>query len=175
MASSFGHAILGYTIAKVGKTNSKLLMTLAIISSFLPDADVLLHYQGVPYGSMWGHRGFTHSIVFALLWSGLLLLVFKKIRQWSSFLVLFFSTVSHGIIDAMTTGGKGIGFFIPFTDERYFLPDAFRQIKVSPMSIKRFFADWEWGKSVLMSEFVWIFIPCITILILLKYLSYGNK
>ncbi|HVR39947.1 MAG TPA: metal-dependent hydrolase, partial [Thermoanaerobaculia bacterium] len=43
-----------------------------VIASILPDADVAGFAFGIPYGSMFGHRGFTHSILFALLASLLL-------------------------------------------------------------------------------------------------------
>lgn len=170
MASVFGHLVASYTITKVGKANSKLLIALALISSCLPDGDILFHNMGVPYGSPIGHRGFTHSIVFAIAWSGILVLVFRVFRNWKAYFILFFSTVSHGIIDAMTTGGKGIGFFIPLWDDRYFLP--WRFIKVSPMSASRFFSEWGWN--VIISEFQGIFLPCLVILILFKVLRNGD-
>ncbi len=175
MASAFGHAIMGYTISKLGKTSSRLLMGIAIVTSIFPDADIILHNMGVNYDSPFGHRGFTHSIFFALIWSGFMLLIFKKIRHWASYLIIFFSAISHGLIDAMTTGGKGIGFFIPFLNDRFFLPDFMRCIKVSPMSIERFFNNPERAFKILLSEFYWIFIPCIIVLILMKIFGYGNK
>ena len=79
------------------------------------------------------------------------------------FLVIFLSTVSHGILDAMTTGGMGVGFFIPFDNDRFFFP--FQVIKVSPLGIKKFFS--EWGIQVIFSEFKYIFIPCSLILLIL--------
>lgn len=171
MASIFGHLVASYTISEIGKANSRLLVGLALVSSFLPDGDILFHNMGIPYSSPYGHRGFTHSIFFALMWSSLLILLFKQFRKIKPFLILFFATISHGILDAMTTGGKGVGFFVPFIDERYFLP--WRFIKVSPMSASRFFS--EWGMNVITSEFKYIFLPCLVVLILVKAIRYGNK
>jgi inner membrane protein len=37
------------------------------IATILPDADVAAFAVGIPYGATFGHRGFTHSILFALL------------------------------------------------------------------------------------------------------------
>lgn len=170
MASIFGHLVASYTITEVGKANSKLLIGLALVSSCLPDGDILFHNMGVPYGSPFGHRGFTHSIFFAAAWGGLLILIFRALRNWKAYLILFFSTVSHGLLDAMTTGGKGIGFFIPFWDDRYFLP--WRLIKVSPMSASKFFSEWGW--KVIVSEFQVIFLPCLLIFILIKAMRNGN-
>jgi len=121
MASVFGHAIVGYTITKAASIkNYKWLLLLAILSSVLPDLDVLTFNFGIPYSHPFGHRGFTHSIVFAIIWAVLLMFFFGKQNRVLWFVVIFFSTVFHGILDAMTTGGKGIGFFIPFNNERFF-------------------------------------------------------
>jgi inner membrane protein len=77
---------------------------------------------------------------------------------------VFLSTVSHGILDAMTSGGRGVGFFIPLNNDRYFFP--FRGIKVSPIGIKDFFS--EWGIHVILSELKYIVVPCIIVLLILK-------
>ena len=162
MASIFGHGVLGYTISKVAsKTISKQLVVLAIVSSILPDIDVLTFHFGISYESPFGHRGFTHSILFALIWTVSIMYVFGKNQKKLYFLVIFFSTISHGFLDAMTTGGRGVGFFIPFDDERYFLP--FRMIKVSPLNVAHFFSEWGW--QVILSELKYIFVPCIIVLI----------
>jgi inner membrane protein len=82
-------------------------------------------------------------------------------------IVLFLSTISHGLLDAMTTGGRGVGFFIPFENSRYFFP--LRIIKVSPIGIEKFFS--EWGVQVILSELKYIGIPCGLILLLLQVMD----
>jgi inner membrane protein len=165
MASIFGHAIVGCTVSKIiSNNNSKLLLVLAIASTILPDIDVLTFNFGIPYEAPFGHRGFTHSILFAVLWATLLMFVFWKLNRIIWWIVIFISTISHGILDAMTSGGRGVGFFIPFHNERYFFP--FREIIVSPIGIERFFS--ERGIRVIFSELKYIFIPCIIILLFLK-------
>ena len=67
-------------------------------------------------------------------------------------------TASHGMLDAMTDGGRGIAFFAPFDDTRYFLP--FRPIKVSPIGIAFLSTR---GLTVLWSEFLWVWIPATII------------
>ncbi|MBT8327501.1 MAG: metal-dependent hydrolase [Bacteroidia bacterium] len=164
MASLFGHGLVGYTFTKViDSTSNKVLFLLAIISSILPDLDILAFKFGVPYSHPLGHRGFTHSILFAIIWALLLALVFGKHRKRVFTIVVFLSTVSHGLLDALTTGGKGIGFFIPFDNSRYFFP--YQVIKVSPLGINKFFS--EWGIQVILSELKYIAIPCCIILITL--------
>jgi inner membrane protein len=161
MASIFGHAVVGLTITKLFDKKDKKLLLLAVVSSFLPDIDVLAFNFGIPYSHPLGHRGFTHSIIFAILWALLLTLIFGRKSKLKWFFVIFLSTISHGILDAMTSGGKGVGFFIPFNNERMFFP--FREIVVSPLGVERFFS--EWGLQVVLSEFKYIFIPCIIILL----------
>lgn len=171
MASVFGHGLAAFTISKIVKYNSsKILLVLAIASAIIPDLDVIAFKFGIPYLHPLGHRGFTHSVVFAILWASVLTYIFGKLQKRFYFIVLFLSTLSHGILDAMTTGGKGIGFFIPFDSSRYFFP--WQVIRVSPLGIKKFFS--ERGMQVIMSELKYIAIPCVIILITLYFLKKEN-
>jgi len=166
MASIFGHGLVAFTITKVSDFKAvKLLIVLAIVSSILPDLDVISFKYGISYAHPLGHRGFTHSVVFAILWATLVSIFFKA-RKTTVFFVIFLSTLSHGILDALTTGGEGVGFFIPFNNERFFFP--WRFIKVSPIGIDRFFSNW--GLKVIASELIFIGIPC-AILLLASYFS----
>ena len=161
MASVFGHAALagamGATLPKV--LRRKGVIILGVLCSMMPDLDVLSFKFGIPYSGFWGHRGMTHSIVFGAAFGLLMMFLFHFRAEIKDKLILTFyymiCTISHGVLDGMTTGGKGIAFFSPFDDDRYFLP--FRMIKVSPIGISNFFN--EWGLAVIKSEFVWIGIP----------------
>ena len=171
MASIFGHAVVGYTIAKViDSKHLRWLMFAAIFSTILPDFDVLAFKFGIAYEHPLGHRGFTHSIFFALFWALILMFALGKKNKFIWFLVIFLSTLSHGMLDAMTSGGRGVGFFIPFNNNRFFFP--FREIKVSPLGIEKFFSSW--GLQVILSEIKYIIIPCILILVFL-YLKKKKK
>ena len=163
MASAFGHALVAITI---GTTFNKKIVnwkfwTLGIVCSILPDADVITFKFGIPYESFWGHRGFTHSFLFALIMGVLFTSLFYRLqlKKLSSYLlILYFTlcTASHSILDAMTNGGLGVAFFSPWDNSRYFFP--WRPVKVSPIGIDSFLS--EWGMKVIMSEIVWIGIPC---------------
>ena len=172
MASAFGHALVAYTIGKsFSKTIfSKKFWIICVVLSILPDADVLSFKFGIPYESFWGHRGFTHSLVFAFLISAIVMFVFYwkinwQLRTWwTIFLCFFISTSSHGLLDAMTDGGRGVAFFSPFDNSRYFLP--WRPIRISPVGASKFFSDW--GLQVIKSELVWIALPCVAYLSAIK-------
>lgn len=147
------------------KTISPRLLTAGMIACILPDADVVGISLGVPRGSVWAHRGFTHSLAFAAF-IGLLGALWSRALQtapWRAFAFLFFATASHGVLDAFTTGGPGIAFLWPLTDARYFAP--WRVVEVSPIGITRFLSAR--GARVLASEIVWIWLPCTAMLALL--------
>jgi inner membrane protein len=165
MASAFGHAAASIALSQTGlisKPDWKLLF-LGIFVSVFPDADAIGFALGVPYNSFWGHRGFSHSIAFALILAGFITWFYRNQssrRKAGVFAFLFLSCISHAILDAMTTGGLGVAFFAPFNNKRYFLP--FRPIKVSPISVKAFFEGKGW--TVIKSEAIWIGVPAAAII-----------
>jgi inner membrane protein len=81
MASVFSHAVaalaIGACFYKPG--TPKRVWVTGALCSVIPDLDVLGFGFGVRYGDFWGHRGFTHSLLFAaLLASAVALLLFRQ-------------------------------------------------------------------------------------------------
>jgi len=134
--------------------------------TIVPDIDVLGFREGVPYASLFGHRGFTHSIFFSVLLAALLTIVsrpaFPRTSALASFAFLFACTVSHGLLDALTDGGLGVAFFSPFSNQRYFFP--WRPICVSPLSVAQFISGR--GSRVLASELQWVMLPSLGLFLL---------
>jgi inner membrane protein len=164
MASAFSHAFAAVALGKAytGKRMPWRFWALAVASAVLPDADVISFGFGIPYGSMFGHRGITHSLPFALAWAFLVVWCeFKQVarfsRRWWGLLAFFFVvTASHGVLDALTNGGRGVAFFAPFSSARYFFP--WHGIEVSPISVTQFLS--QRGGAVLRSEAKYIWVPC---------------
>ncbi|MFN3404368.1 MAG: metal-dependent hydrolase [Cytophagaceae bacterium] len=162
MASIFGHALAGIGIARslIKKPGFKIF-AIAVLCTIIPDADVLGHFMGIPYHHPFGHRGFTHSVFFAVVLSaGICFFGFKEYKFFSGkklclFSLFLFATMSHGLLDSLTNGGLGVAYFFPFDNTRYFFP--YRPIQVSPIGVKNFFS--EWGIRVIKSELIWIGIP----------------
>jgi len=126
----------------------------------VPDLDVIAFRFGIPYEHVLGHRGLSHSLFFsALLAAAITPLLFSRERQhWGRLWLFFFlATVSHAVLDALTTGGLGVAFFAPVENSRYFFP--WRPIEVSPLSVSRFFSAR--GLAVLRSEFLWVWGPSL--------------
>ncbi len=161
MASIISHAVAGaaLSIAFAPGGAPGRYWPIAIATAVLPDVDSLLfHFRYYP---ALGHRGFFHSPFLGLIVSFLLMLLFFRNevlfsgRWFRYFFVFFLVWTSHGLLDALTNGGRGVTFFSPFSSKRYFFP--WTPIQVSPMGIKPFFSSRGW--SVLKSEFVWIWLP----------------
>jgi len=163
MASALSHAVAALGIGACfyrRPGTPKRVWVVGVVCSMIPDFDVIGFRFGINYGDFWGHRGFTHSLLFAaLLASAVTLAVFRhasssldRLRIW---IYLFLATASHGFLDAMTDGGLGVAFFSPFDNHRYFLP--WRPLHVSPIGAGRFFTYR--GLEVLQSELLWIWLP----------------
>jgi len=150
----------------------KRICVVGAVCSVIPDLDVMSFRFGIRYGDFWGHRGFTHSFLFAaLLASAAILVCFRQVQpglgRLPIWIYFFLATASHGFLDALTDGGLGVAFFSPFDNTRYFLP--WRPIVVSPISVTRFFSDR--GVAVLQSELLWIWIPAGLLAILMFVLK----
>ena len=159
MASIFGHiaasTAIGY--AFFPRQVRPVTLLLAGFCAFAPDLDVMAFHFGVPYSSISGHRGWTHSAFFTVLFGSLL--------GWSAFrrapdaviiaLWCALAALSHPLLDMLTNGGLGCALAWPFSVSRMFFP--FRPILVSPLGAGAFFSVWGW--EVLKSEALWIGLP----------------
>jgi len=140
------------------------LMALALACAVLPDIDAVGLWLGIPYDHPFGHRGFTHSLPFAvaLAGGGTLLAPAVEAQPLTAFGVLLVSAASHGLLDALTNGGLGIALFSPFSQRRYFLP--WRVIEVSPLRPSALFS--RRGLRVLRAEMRWVWGPCLAVALL---------
>ncbi|MEI4946339.1 metal-dependent hydrolase [Aeromonas caviae] len=109
------------------------LLLAGVAIAMLPDADVLAFKLGVAYGHVFGHRGFTHSLL------------------------------SHSLLDSLTTGGKGVGWFWPWRDERFFAP--WQMIRVAPFKLEAYLTAR--GEAVILSGLYWIWLPGVVVMLVL--------
>jgi inner membrane protein len=156
MASAFTHAFVAVAAGKMYARDPmpRRFWITSIALSILPDLDVIGFAFGIRYEDFLGHRGFSHSIVFAMIAGAAVLPLFDP-RSWKLWLYFSIVTASHGFLDAMTDGGLGIAFFSPFVMTRYFLP--WTPVRVSPIGIVQFFSAW--GVAALVTEIAYIWIP----------------
>ena len=165
MATIISHAIAASALSTIGPkelSRTRLALVLATLA-MIPDLDVIGFRFGISYADALGHRGFTHSILFATIAAIITPLVaFPKVNAfqgawWILVGLSFVATLSHGVIDTFTDAGLGVGFFIPFDHTRYFAP--WRPLATSPLSISAFIN----GPAIriLLNEFIWIGLPLL--------------
>lgn len=154
------------------------LLAAGVVAAMLPDADVLAFALHIPYADAFGHRGASHSLLFA----GVLAVVaamwafFGSGRPWSAVscqprlapttarptvastvqaaAFVFICAASHPLLDAMTSGGLGVALAWPWSEHRFFAP--WRPIRVSPFAPQFFSAR---GLATLLSELRWVWLP----------------
>ena len=137
--ASFGHVAIGMACGRAYSDDpaiaKKAALTFAVIS-LLPDADAVGFLIGIPYNDSLGHRGATHSILFALF-VGLASYVYASrrklpVNRTAAFVTLI--ALSHPVLDTMTYGGGlGCALLWPFSDERFWAPIRF--IPVAPIGL----------------------------------------
>jgi inner membrane protein len=141
------------------------LVLAGVACSVIPDLDVLGFQFGIRYSALLGHRGLSHSLLFAAVLSAMFTFTLFRHRLEGSgviFAFLFVSTLSHGVLDMLTNGGLGVALFAPVTNTRYFFP--WRPIEVSPIEIRQFFSAW--GLRILASEGQWVWLPAAVVFLI---------
>jgi len=146
MPTFVGHSLVALSICAplqrtpLGKAMSfPCWLILLVIVSLLPDLDVLM-LRWLPYSHPLSHRGLGHSLLFALaaafcITISCYLAGVVRGKLFTLFLVwLVVASVmgSHGLLDALTDGGLGIGLLSPLDLRRYFFP--IRPIPVALLS-----------------------------------------
>ncbi|HLO78079.1 MAG TPA: metal-dependent hydrolase [Magnetospirillum sp.] len=145
----------------LGKVIPARLAVCGVAGSILPDLDVLAFRLGIPYAAQFGHRGFSHSLLFAFGAALVVACCCRWLRAGflKSLLFMFLAISSHGLLDTLTNGGLGIALLWPWSEHRYFAP--VQPIEVAPLSLARFFS--ERGIAVMRSELLWVWAPALAL------------
>lgn len=166
------HAVVGAAIAQIGPRSvprGRRVFALAVLS-VLPDLDVVAFHFDIPYSQWLGHRGLSHSLLFAVLVAAVVArFEFRQVQpcsrdRWQLFGVCTLAVASHGVLDAFTDGGLGIAFLLPFSSDRYFFP--FQPLVVSPIGVQNFLRGPAFA--VLASEVTYVWVPLLTVLALIR-------
>lgn len=170
MPSIFSHAAFAVLGGRGFLDQRFAFWLLAGFCAIAPDFDGVAFVFRIPYANLFGHRGITHSIAFAILLGAVaaaFAIRFLKTKLSFSKLWLFFSlaTVSHPLLDMLTNGGLGVALFAPFTNTRYFFP--WRPIEVSPIGAGFFSSR---GVAVFLSELLWVWTPALVVMLAAKFI-----
>ena len=157
--AAIGHLAVGMAVGRVhcprDATRAQLAKAMLAYCavSMLPDADVIAFALGIPYEHQFGHRGATHSLVFALLVAAIVAAVTRRIRVGVLALI---AVGTHGLLDMLTNGGLGVALFWPFSVERFFFP--WRPLPVAPIGAHMLSARGLYVVAVEMIYFLPLFI-----------------
>jgi inner membrane protein len=146
----------------------RALLITGIAASMLPDADVILFGFGATYHDVWSHRGFSHSLGFALLVAfAAAVLLRKAAPPLTTAAFVSVGMASHGLLDMLTSGGHGVAIFWPVTADRYFYD--WRPIQVAPI-VGPGFVDRFASRAValLKTEVLWIWLPAGIVAVVLR-------
>jgi inner membrane protein len=162
MPTILTHALIPVAagVALGGKRLPPRLVVAGMLAAMLPDADVATFKLGIDYAHALGHRGASHSLVFALA-CGALAACGSRWLQASAITAFVFITLcaaSHPLLDMLTDGGLGVALLWPWSEVRHFAP--WRVIEVSPFANRFFSAR---GVDVLLSELRWVWVPLLAI------------
>jgi inner membrane protein len=146
MPTVVAHAAVGWAAARHGSSTlprdeARPLALVAALLAMLPDLDVIGFGLGIPYGARLGHRGFSHSLTFAV---GSALVGHAALRWHSkrrgrtapgivAYLLLLLAAASHPLLDMLTDGGLGVALLAPLSWTRLFFPVT--PIPVSPIGV----------------------------------------
>ena len=152
---------LALALGTGGRLTPPRVLAVGVVCSLLPDVDSLGFWAGVPYASLFGHRGVTHSLFFAMLVAAIGCAAAPALgagRAWA-FSFLAISTASHGLLDTCTNGGLGIALLSPFSNHRLFAP--WRPIPVSPIGVHGLASSH--GRSLFAAELLLVWLPCLAL------------
>ena len=102
LGAAVGEAVLG---RKIGNK----AMLYGAIAGTIPDLDVISSLFNDTVTALEVHRGFTHSILFSVLFAPILAFLvtrfeaYKNLKDWSW--LFFWTFITHPILDAQTTWG----------------------------------------------------------------------
>ena len=172
MPSIFAHAAAGAAVGSAfAPSPMRRLWITAAACAALPDIDAL----GRPVGNRTyeaafaGHRGVTHSILFAILVGGVAAWMFRRevvsraarFRLWLAFAL---ALASHGVLDALSTIGDGVAFWAPFSWTHYeFVWQPLGETGPGPSGPMRLFA-------IVANEFLWVGLPALIVVAIARVL-----
>ena len=130
MPSSLSHAMVAIAVGTAIAPRPMLrpFLVTGAICAVVPDLDAIGRLSGGgDFEWLGGHRGFTHSLTFAMLLGSLAATATFSDRRWTGYRLRFglFAaavTAAHGSLDAFTSIGavtSPVQFFSPFSTHGY--------------------------------------------------------
>ncbi|MEP6655268.1 MAG: metal-dependent hydrolase [Myxococcales bacterium] len=126
--ASLGHVAVGILAGRSLPDRSRWATGGAMVLfsglALLPDLDYLGVMMGVPDEGPCGHRGATHSLMLPLVAAaiGAMLAGRFALPRWRTALLCGLVVGSHALLDALTTGSRGVPLLWPLSFTRFEMP-----------------------------------------------------
>jgi len=154
-------------VAAWGLGRSRISPRLAFAGALVavaPDLDIVGRAFAVPHYALLGHRGISHSLLFAAALACLAVPFMPAGRRLWSGLFLFAAAASHGLGDMFTHGSKGIMLWWPLTEARFGWQ--LQPVEASGI-LGRSIADGSLP-GILLSELLWLVLPALLLAVLYR-------
>ena len=173
MPSIITHSLVGALVSTMYTgAVPKRFWVLSVLLPVLPDVDVIGLFFGFSSEDLFGHRGITHSVLFACIVGILAVTMFFRksglTRKATLLLTAYFFllTASHGFLDAFNDSRVGVAFWAPFENGRYLFP--FNPIVPSSVLLtdsSSFGISLIVGKIYILmrSEILWVWVPLLAL------------
>jgi inner membrane protein len=155
MPTVYTHAMVGVSLAYIGLGRRKgwVYWLSAALLPVIPDLDTL---SVTSNNSIWGHRGFTHSLAFAVglgLAATMLAGWYLRLGFWRSAALFSAIAASHALLDLFTTAGNGIALWWPMSDAR--------AGPLGPIPVADLGFDWPnpMRSPAIRKELLWVWLP----------------
>jgi inner membrane protein len=162
MPSLLGHAAAGLAITSAFHRDKLPRRTwgLAAFCAMAPDFDWFVSLLPLHRGHFLNHRGVTHSLFAAVLLAAVVYFIAFRPhqRRGAVWLCLTVAALSHGLLDACTSGGVGVALFMPFSETRWAC--IWQPGHVAPLP--RGADTWAFLSSI-WSEAMWIGMPAVVV------------
>ncbi len=173
MATFISHPLLGAGASYIlyqsqSKASTKRFIILSTLCQWLPDIDTFSYLLSIDEQHSLGHRGLTHSGVFALgLALAVMTIFYRPLRSnptqwWGHYIWFFLLTLSHGIFDALVNGVLGVAFFWPFSTQRYQF--AWQPLMDVPIRFSEFFSAQFWHVQWVECQFFSFVLACLYVI-----------
>lgn len=136
--ASIGHVIFGLAAARfvdpAAPMRQRLYTAIGLATlSLAPDLDVIAFRFGIPYEAPFGHRGASHSLVFAVLFGAAIGALWRREMRRPKLVIPVCAVLvaTHGLLDMLTDGGEGVALAWPFSNARMFFP--WQPLPVAPI------------------------------------------
>lgn len=178
MATFITHPLFGAGAAYAISQPRQLSRRFVLLSTFchwIPDIDVLSYLLPMAETHSLGHRGLTHSVLFAFVVALVIVRCFyrhyspSQWQYWGLHLWFFLGTLSHGLLDALVDSNLGVAFLWPMHTQRYLF--TWRPLLDLPIDISVLTSLHFWYAQLIELQFISFLLA---ILFMLKQLMTGS-